>query len=185
MRTNTIIPSQTLLVDLGLIVGGAAVTAVTAQVTIASQPVPVTLQTLGVMVCGLSLGAKRGALSQLAYLAAGVAGAPIFANHTFGLQELLGKTGGYLWGFVLMALLLGWAADRGFDKKVVPCAGFVLAAIAVQLFCGWAWLSGFIGAKAAFLGGVAPFILLELVKGAVATASLPTLRAFLPKSPAV
>jgi len=152
------------------------VTALSAQVTIPTQPVPFTLQTLAVMLCGLSLGARRGALSQVAYLAGGAARLPVFAGFSAGPEHLFGPTGGYLWGFVLMAGLLGFAADRGADRRYGFCALALLGAITLQLFCGWAWLSTFVGFRAAFFSGVAPFALLEIAKGAVATFGFPPLR---------
>lgn len=167
-------PSSSRAGDVSLVLGGAGVTALAAQATIPLQPVPFTLQTLAVMLCGLALGARRGMLSQLTYVAAGTAGAPVFAGFTGGPGHLFGPTGGYLAGFVLAAWVLGVLADRGWTRSV----GLTLAAMAlgtaVVLGLGWAWLTAYIGPAAAFSSGVAPFLLGEGLKAAFAVLALPT-----------
>lgn len=90
----------------------AAATALSARLEIPHEPVPYTLQTLVVLLSGAFLGARNGALSQLLYLAAGIAGAPVFAGGAFGVARLLGPTGGYLLAFPAAAALTGFLIRR-------------------------------------------------------------------------
>ncbi len=77
------------------------------------SPVPITGQTMAVLLVGALLGSRRGALAVLAYIAEGLAGLPVFAGGAAGLARLFGPTGGYLVGFVAAAFLVGWLAERG------------------------------------------------------------------------
>lgn len=90
----------------------AAVTALSARVEIPHEPVPYTLQTLVVLLAGAFLGPRNGALSQIAYLLAGLLGAPVFAGGTFGLQRMIGPTGGYLMAFPVAAAVVGLLVER-------------------------------------------------------------------------
>lgn len=178
----TMVPGFGLAADIGVVLGGAALTAVAAQVTIPTVPVPITLQTMSVMLCGLTLGARRGALSQLVYLAAGTAGAPVFAGWSGGPAHLFGPTSGYLAGFVLMGGLLGWLAERGWDRKVGTCAAALGIGLTFQLSLGTAWLACYQGWPKAFMDGFLPFVGLEAIKAAVVVAGLPTANRLLGRS---
>src|SRR5512133_2023281 len=101
------IPGQLLLAT-----GFALLTAMGAAIQIPIGPVPITLQVLFVLLSGLVLGSRMGALSQMEYLAIGFAGAPVFAGGKAGIVALLGPTGGYLVGFVVAAYLAGLIAER-------------------------------------------------------------------------
>ena len=96
----------------GWILAFTAASALAARLEIPHEPVPYTLQTLIVLLAGAVLGPRNGAISQLAYLAAGVLGAPVFAGGTFGLARLIGPTGGYLIAFPLAAAVVGFLALR-------------------------------------------------------------------------
>lgn len=168
------VDSRSVARDWGFIVAGAALTAVCARVEVPMDPVPLTLQTLAVTVCGLRLGMKRGAMSQIVYLLAGAAGLPIFAEGKTGIPVLFGQTGGYLWAFVLAAGMLGWMAERGWDKKIGSLVVGLLLAHAVMLLCGALWLSLFVGITAAFVHGVLPFLAGSAIKTVLATASVPS-----------
>jgi biotin transport system substrate-specific component len=169
----TLVPNQTLVKQIGLVVGGAALTAVLAQVSIPWEPVPFTLQTLAVTLCGITLGWRLGLMSQIAYLAAGAAGLPIFANGAFGAHRLFGETAGYLWAFVLAAGLLGWLAEKGWDRKVGWTALALGLANLLILGLGMLWLSVFYGIKVAFATGFAPFITGAIAKSLVVVATMP------------
>jgi len=166
-------PSRTLGRDIAWIAAGTLVTALSAQVSVPWEPVPFTLQTLGVTLCGLTLGARKATASQVAYIAAGAAGAPVFAGGAGGPQHLLGPTAGYLVAFVVAAGLLGWLADRGWNRKALPAAGGLLIANAVILFSGAAWLSAYIGVEKAWIAGVLPFISGAVLKSIIALAIVP------------
>ena len=145
-------------------------------------PVPVTLQVLAALLAGLVLGPKLGAISQLEYLALGLAGLPVFAGGKSGIAALAGPTGGYLVGLVALAFVTGFIYDRfpmhgRFGSVLASLAG-ILAVYA--LGAGWlaVWMTAISGTgqtpslAAVFMAGVAPFILIDLGKAFIATAVL-------------
>lgn len=148
------------------VVAFAAITAVAAQVTVPWWPVPITMQTLAVMAAGVALGAKKGAVSQVVYLGAGAAGAPVFADLGAGPLHLAGPTAGYLLFFPVLAYLFGLAAERRSSVSGWLLAG---AASVATLVVGGLVLSGFVGAKA-WTVGVLPFLLAEPAKAILAMA---------------
>ncbi len=151
----------------------AAFTALTARITIPLPftPVPITLQVMAVLLAGLVLGPRGGAISQLAYLAAVAAGLPLDARG-LGPAALLGPTGGYLLGFAPAAFVTGWLAER-LHTMGAWGGSFIaaLAGVAVIYACGVAWLAPGVGSLgAAWTLGAAPFILIDLGKALVAAA---------------
>jgi len=146
---------------------GALATAFAAQLAVPMFPVPMTMQTLAVTSCGLLLGARAGAMSQVMYLAAGAAGAPVFANFAAGPQHIVGNTGGYLVGFVLCAYIVGRLAEQGWRDGFFRRLGAMAIGHAIVLTLGWAYLTLYIGAEPAFMAGVAPFIVGALAKSAI------------------
>ena len=119
----TVFPRSTALTEALFVVGGIGFISLLAQIAIPvpGSPVPVTGQTLAVLLIGTTYGARLGFITFATYLLAGIAGAPIFApsataaNH--GLDRLVGATGGYLVGMLIASLLLGYLADRKADQK--------------------------------------------------------------------
>ena len=171
---DAIIPGAGVLRDAALVVGGASLTAVCAQISIPWQPVPFTLQTMSVMLCGLALGTKRGALSQLVYVGAGISGLPVFEGGKFGMHILAGATGGYIVAFAIAAALLGLLAEKGWTRSMTKTAAAMLIGDGLVLTIGALWLSRFIGGKDAILHGVAPFIAAEIMKAVVVMIALPS-----------
>jgi biotin transport system substrate-specific component len=169
----TLLPTRSLTRDLGLVTAGAALTAVCAQISLPWQPVPFTLQTLAVTLCGLAMGARLGAMSQVAYIAAGVAGAPVFAEAAAGPAHLFGPTGGYLVAFVLAAGLLGWLADRGWTRSLWLTAAALTIGNALILGLGAAWLGLYVGPAVAVQKGVLPFLSGAVAKSVAVVLSLP------------
>ncbi|MCW4384414.1 biotin transporter BioY [Salinibacterium sp. SYSU T00001] len=112
-----------LLMDLVLILSGAAVVALSAQFVVPLWPVPSTGQIIGVLLVGYGLGALRGGLALSLYVALGSAGVPVFNQATAGWQHLMGATGGYLVGFVVASILAGLCAARGWDRRFLPAFG--------------------------------------------------------------
>jgi biotin transport system substrate-specific component len=149
----------------------AAFTALAARVTIPLPftPVPITLQVMAMLLAGLVLGARGGALSQVLYLAAIAAGLPLDA-YGLGTTALLGPTAGYLVGFAAAAFVTGWLAERLSAKR----AGRLVAAlsgVAVVYVSGLAWLSVWAGSlSAAWALGVIPFITVDVAKALLAAA---------------
>lgn len=149
----------------------AALTALTARITIylPFTPVPITLQTLAVVLSGLVLGARGGALAQLAYLSLLALGLPFDANG-LGPAAFAGPTAGYLVGFVPAAFVTGWLAERLTWRS---WGNFAVAVIGMLVIygVGASWLAVWLGSwQKAWLGGVAPFILVDLVKAGIAAA---------------
>ncbi len=158
----------------------AAFTALTARIAIPLPftPVPITLQVMAVLLAGLVLGPRGGAISQLAYLAAVAAGLPLDARG-LGPAALLGPTGGYLLGFAPAAFVAGWLAER-LGGAWVGSFIAALAGVAVVYACGLAWLAPRLGSLgAAWTLGAAPFILVDLGKALVAAAVAGSGRALL------
>ncbi len=162
--------NKTLWLQIAVVPVFAAITALSARITIPLPftPVPITLQPLAVVLSGLVLGARAGAAAQLVYLGLIVTGLPLDARG-LGPAAFFGPTAGYLIGFVPAAFVAGWLEEQ-FSAQ--SWWGNFLAAIAGMLviyLVGASWLAVMLGSmEKAWLGGVAPFILLDLVKAVVA-----------------
>ena len=130
-------PSQTLLTRALMVLGGSLFVAVAAQISVPMYPVPMTLQTLAILLVGLTFGARMGALTVVAYLAEGAMGLPVFANGG-SFTAFAGPTAGFLLGFVVLAWIAGFAADRGV-KGLVPTALVCIVASALLYIPGNAW----------------------------------------------
>lgn len=159
-----------------LIVLGAALLALLAQIRIPLPftPVPVTGQTFGVLLIGAALGARKGAASVALYLGLGLAGLPVFTGGGAGMSHLVGATGGYLIGFVLAATLVGWLAERGYERNFRTALLPFLAGTLLIYLCGVLWLAAFVGSlsKAVELG-VTPFLAGDALKLLLAGGLLP------------
>ena len=165
---------RALTYDLAWVVGGSLFIALCARVTIPLPftPVPVTGQTLAVLLIGVLLGSRRGVLCLLAYLAEGALGLPVFAEGA-GLAYMAGPTGGYLVGFVVAAYLTGLLAERGWDRRAGTTLLAVLLGNAVIYAFGLSWLARFVGSERVLAVGLMPFIAGDLLKALLATAALP------------
>ncbi len=165
-----------------LIVGGSLVVAALAQLSIRLPftPVPVTGQTLGVLLVGVALGPARGGAALALYLAEGAAGLPVFAEGAAGwaylvLRDPLHASGGYLWGFLAAAVAVGWLARMGWDRSVAGAVGAMLVGNAIIYLFGVPWLASALGVSIAdALGfGLYPFVAGDLIKVSLAGAILP------------
>ncbi|MCL4296086.1 MAG: biotin transporter BioY [Anaerolineae bacterium] len=168
---NLLVPfNKTLSLQVATIVIFAAITALTARITILLPftPVPITLQTLAVVLSGLVLGSRHGALAQLTYLSLIAAGLP-FDAQGLGPAAFLGPTGGYLIGFVPAAFAAGWLAERRAGKRGWGNFAAAMAGMLLIYLVGVSWLALMLGSwQKAWLGGAAPFILIDLAKAATA-----------------
>lgn len=155
------------------VAAAVAALALASQVTLPMTPVPMTLQTLAVTLCGALLGWRLGALAVLSWLAVGAAGLPVFAEGGAGIARLTGPGAGYLFAFPFAAALTGWLAARGWngDRPRLAFAAMLLAH-ALCLLSGGAWLGASAGSWAAFAGGVLPYIPGAIVKSAIGAAAL-------------
>lgn len=163
--------------DVVLVAGAAALTALAAQVVIPvpGSPVPVTLQTFAVLVTAAALGAARGALGQAIYLAAGLAGMPVFAEASGGVDVVFGATGGYLLGFVAAAYVVGALSQRGADRKVMSTAlAYVVgSALIYALGVTVLFLSTGQSVGWAIAHGLVPFLVGDALKAFAAAGALP------------
>jgi biotin transport system substrate-specific component len=159
----------------------AGLTAAAAQVTIPLTPVPLTLTPMIVLLGGAALGSRLGMASQVLYLAAGIAGLPVFAASGVlppGPLRLIGPTGGYLLAYPLAAFVAGHLAERGFDRRYLTSVLAMLAGLSVVFLFGVTWLAFFaapapLGLPLALQSGLYPFVVVDLVKVCVAAAILP------------
>lgn len=161
--------------EVGLIVAGSLVVALSArlEILLPFTPVPVSGQTLGVLLVAAALGSRRGALAMAAYLAEGAAGLPVFAGGGFGLPYLLGPTAGYLWSFPVVAALVGALAERGWDRGPITAGLAMLAGNAAIYLVGLPWLALFVGPEQVLMAGLIPFVAGDVVKVVLAAALLP------------
>ena len=176
IQTRTTNPA---LVRILAVLGFSALTALSARLTIPLDPVPITLQVLAVLLAGLVLGAKDGAASQLIYVAAISVGLPIDANGQ-GSAVWASPTAGYLVGFVAAAFVAGWLAEKGLQRSRALRFIAGVAGVAAIYIIGAPWLTiGFLGGDWAkgWALGVAPFIIIDLVKAVIAAVLAEGLRA--------
>lgn len=166
--------------DAALVLSGVAVVSVLAQVQVPLWPVPVTGQTLGVMLVGASLGARRGALSLLTYMLLGLAGLPIFAEFSGGPLSVLKPSFGFVIGFVFAAALIGWLSERDWDKRWLLSAAAFFAASLVPFVVGLPYLAVVLGQlgyandlQSVLAAGLYPFIVGGVAKWLIAAAALP------------
>jgi len=157
-----------------------ALTAAAAQISIplSFTAVPFTFQPMVVLLGGLALGAKLGLASQVVYLAAGIAGLPVFAASATlppGALRLIGPTGGYLVAYPIAAFLVGYLAERGFDRRYLTSVVAMLAGLAVVYAGGALWLGVSLGVAGALTAGVYPFIAADVMKVLAAAGVLPGL----------
>jgi biotin transport system substrate-specific component len=170
------IANGSMAVQLLWVAGFSLLTALAAQIEIPTRPVPFTLQTLVVVIAGALLGARKGALSMLVYLAAGALGMPVFSSGGFGLATLFGPTGGYLLSFPLAAALVGFLSakvDRTWAISLVLALGMALISVGgvIQLraVTGLSWAES-------FAAGFLVFSIWDVAKLAAATAIVKVLR---------
>ncbi|GAB3045255.1 biotin transporter BioY [Parafrigoribacterium mesophilum] len=131
--------NRSLPVDLVLIAAGAAFTAIVSQFQILSWPVALTAQTLAVFLVGSFLGCLRGALSMTLYVLIGALGLPVFGRDLFGIEVLLGPSGGYILAFILAAAFTGWVAQRSWDHTLAGAALSFFSATVVVFALALPW----------------------------------------------
>ena len=162
----------------------AVLTGLAAQISIPLPltPVPLTFQPMVVLVGAMALGARLGMASQLTYLALGLCGLPVFAASpelAHGAARLAGPTGGYLMAYPIAAFVVGWLAERGFDRRYLTSAVALVAGLAIVFTGGVLWLGLFMpasrGVAAALAAGFYPFILGDLIKLLFAALVMPRL----------
>lgn len=148
---------------------GANVVALLAQLAI-PQPwgVAISAGSLGVMVMGFALGRKAAIAALTLYVLEGAAGLPVFANGRSGLSVLMGPSGGYLFGYIAMAGILGWATDKGALQSAVKSVAAALAGVAVLYAFGMAQLSLFVPANELIYKGFTTYLAFDIAKACLA-----------------
>ena len=158
---------------------GSLLLTLSAKVQVPFYPVPMTLQTFALMAIVAAFGLRAGVATVLLYLAEGAAGLPVFTGTPekgIGLAYMAGPTGGYLAGFVVAALIVGLAVERGWGSNPFKLFAAMVVADAAIFALGLLWLGTLIGwDKPVFALGAAPFILGDLVKIALAAALIPAM----------
>jgi len=165
-----------LATQLFLAIGGTLLLTVSAKTKVFLGPVDISLQTLAVLLIASAFGMRLAVATLLLYMAQGAMGLPVFQSTPekgIGIAYMLGTTGGYLAGFVAMAAIAGWAADRGFDRNPFKLFGAFMVAEVVMMAMGFAWLALLIGADKAWQFGVVPFVVGDLIKVALAASLVP------------
>ncbi|MEV8591402.1 biotin transporter BioY [Streptomyces sp. NPDC052012] len=161
--------------DAALVLGGAALTGLAAQlaVPVPGSPVPVTGQTFAALLVGTTLGARRGLLSLAVYALAGIAGVPWFAEGKSGIAM---PSFGYILGMLLAAVVVGALARRGADRSAWRMAGTMVLGEAIIYAVGVPYLALATGmsASAAIAAGLTPFLVGDALKAALAMGVLPT-----------
>ncbi|MDP7151049.1 MAG: biotin transporter BioY [Paracoccaceae bacterium] len=179
-RETTLITSESLLHKAAMVLGGSLFIAIAAQISVPMYPVPMTLQTLAILLVGLSFGSRLGALTVIAYLAEGAMGLPVFANAMNG-AAFFGPTAGFLVGFVGLAWVAGFAVERGLAKGILGTAIAGIVASALLYIPGIAWpmsVAQLSGIEAGWIGRefgsyywayfMAPFLIGDAVKAVLA-----------------
>ena len=173
-----------LATQIGLALLGTLVLTLSAKTKVVLGPVDMSLQTLAIFLIAASFGMRLGVATLLLYMAQGAMGFPVFQSTPekgIGIAYMLGSTGGFLAGFVVMAAIVGWAADRFWDRNPLKLLGAMLVAEVVMMAMGYSWLAVLIGAEKAWQFGVVPFIVPDLIKVALASALVPAVWSLLPK----
>lgn len=190
MSSSTTFPQQTLIGAVWpegsvakplrlaiLALAGTALLTLSAKIQIPFYPVPMTMQTFAVLAIGMAFGWRLGGATLLLYLAEGAVGLPVFSGTPekgIGVAYLMGPTGGYLLGFALAAAVVGWLAERGWDRSIVTTALAMLVGNVVIYVPGLLWLGGLFGWDKPILEwGLTPFVLGDLAKLGLAAALLP------------
>ena len=173
-----LIPRTSALTNVALVVGGTTFMSLMAQVAIPvpGSPVPITGQTLGVLLIGTTYGASLGFATLATYVALGLLGAPILAQGAHGFAKLAGPTGGYLVGMVLAALLVGALANRRWDVHLRTSFGQMLLGELLIFAPGLIWLKIYTGASWnwTLAAGLTPFVVGEIIKIGLAGFALPS-----------
>ena len=174
---SSLMPRTTALANAVLVVSGVFALAILAQIAIPvpGSPVPVTGQTLGVLLIGTAYGSTLGVTTFALYLLAGIAGAPVFANNGFGIDRVIGATGGYLIGMLVATYVVGQLARLRLDQKFLTALPSMLIGTVITFGFGLVWLQQYTGKDWAWTinAGLTPFIVGEVLKIAIAGTSLP------------
>ncbi|TPM37580.1 biotin transporter BioY [Mesorhizobium sp. B2-3-4] len=168
-----------------LAIAGTLLLTLSAKTRVVLGPVDISMQTLAVFLIAAAFGMRLGVATLLLYMAEGAMGFPVFQGTPekgIGLAYMVGSTGGYLAGFVVMAAIVGWAADRGWDRHPIKLFNAMLVGEVVMMAMGFAWLAMLIGPEKSWQFGVVPFIVGDLIKVALAASLVPAVWSLLKRA---
>jgi biotin transport system substrate-specific component len=172
------IPRTSALTNTALLAGGTIFMSLMAQIAIPvpGSPVPITGQTLGVLLIGTAYGASLGLATIAIYVALGLFGAPVLAQGAHGFARLAGPTGGYLIGMLLAAFVVGTLANRRWDVRLQTSFGQMILGEILVFAPGLIWLKIYTGASWSWTlaAGFTPFIVGEIIKIGLAGFALPS-----------
>ncbi|MGE5513087.1 MAG: biotin transporter BioY [Bacteroidota bacterium] len=157
---------------------GVCLLTLSAKVQVPFWPVPMTMQTLVVLMLGMAYGSRLAAGTVFAYLLAGAAGLPVFAGtpeRGIGLAYMMGPTFGFLVGFLIAAWLVGFLAERGWDRSFLKCAAAMVLGHLVITLAGVVWLAVLMGTTKAIEVGFTPFMASSVLKTALGAVAMPML----------
>lgn len=160
-------------VDVALVIGASCLIAIAAQIAIPVplSPVPMTMQPVAVLLVAATLGSKRGAAAAALYLVEGFSGLPVFAPGS--TAAWFGPTFGYLIAYPAAAFLTGWLSERGWMRTLLGSIAAMLLALGIIYLGGWSWLAQLTSPRVALLTGIAPFVVVDVVKITLASMVLP------------
>ncbi len=168
-----------LIRNIVLAVLGSIALWISAKIQVPFYPVPVSMQTLVVLMIGMAFGWRLAGATVALYLAEGLAGLPVFSGTPekgIGLAYMVGPTGGYLLGFLLAAVAVGWLAERGFDRTIITTAIAMLIGSILIYIPGLLWLGSVVGwDKPVLEWGLTPFLFGDAAKLVLASLLMPAL----------
>ncbi len=167
---DAVAPRGGLITATAAAVLGSALLAVSAKVQVPFWPVPMTMQSMVVILLGMAYGSRLAAATVLLYLLEGLSGLPVFAGAGAGPAYMAGPTAGYLLGFVLAAGVTGWLAERGWDRSPAKAIAALALGHALLFVPGVAWLAVLFGAEKAIAVGLTPFLAATVLKTALGAA---------------
>ena len=155
-----------------LLIAGVALLAICAHLKVPFYPVPITMQTLAVMLIGFTYGARLGSSTIVVYLSFGAIGAPVFAGGA-GLAYMSGPTGGYLFGFLVAVYLIGYFTEKGYGRTFISTLFLALLGTIVFYVFGVGWLTTILGFEKAITFGLLPFLYGDVLKLFLLAFSIP------------
>src|SRR4029453_11420248 len=156
-----------------LVLLGSLFIAICAQINIPLPLVPITMQTFAVLAVGAAFGMRLGAATLVLYVLEGMLGFPVFSQFKAGQAVIMGPTGSYLIGFIVAAALVGWFAERGYDRRVLTMFGVMILGAAILYVPGLLWLAKFTGYDKVLELGLYPFLWGDVLKAALAAIAFP------------
>ena len=165
--------------DVALVVAGIALMTLAAKIRVPMWPVPITMQTFGVLAIGTVLGFRLGLFAMLGYVALGALGLAVFTGESAGLAYIAGPTGGYLAGFVVAAAVMGLLARQGWDRSFGKMVGALVIGNAIIYLFGMPWMAYLFladkGAAWVFQYGMGNFLVGDALKLVLAALVVPGL----------